>query len=204
MPVSQVSQCRTRAVATLQGYRDIVEAVTPSIGKGGRPHPFDRHANQGASPVNKVAELADDAATATFLLRPMVARQEPGIYADMNHHRFSTLREEASKLARQRGESAVEANHEEWRAIRFLFPLINATNLLQLSPAGCKRLFHEDEFVVRNRSGHVRYVTVMTGKDKDRVDIRVLEQSGRCLRSCEAKPSPCGLSCYTRSGGHGF
>src|SRR5207245_5464270 len=153
--------------------------VTPASWKAARPHPFYRQANQGANPVTKMAEHADTAATPTLLLRPMVAQQEPGIYAEMNHHRFSTLREEASKLARQRGESAVEANHEEWRAIRFLFPLINAMNLLQLSPAGCKRLFHEDEFVVRNRSGHVRCVTVMTGKDKDRVDIRVLEQSGR-------------------------
>src|SRR2546426_8629044 len=43
------------------------------------------------------------------------------------------------------------------------------------------------------RSTLFPYTTLFrsTGKDKDRVDIRVLEQSGRCLRSCEAKPSPC-------------
>src|SRR5207248_357352 len=83
---------RDRSVLERESRHDIVPVIAGAVGKRMRRNANYRATDNVTSPVHKMAQLADDPASAVFLLGPVIPRKISAVYANVHDHWFLSPR----------------------------------------------------------------------------------------------------------------
>src|SRR5579884_33174 len=171
--IGDIDQISNRPIFKAKNQADIITVISSSVGQSSSSNGDDRSVYDSACPIHKMAQLPHNSAAIFSVLNPAITRNKTCIAADVNHHRLTPARKKVTYLFGKRSKPAIESNHKKRMFSLCDHSLVGSFYRIQLLQVRCQWLFYKYCFSLLKCGAYVKSMTIMAGKNKGHIYIRV-------------------------------